>query len=197
MVHLSRCSLHTRGRTGALRPWPRWKGHQRPCGGPRTIQGILFKVSWIPQRVPWVLGFTWIVECKPSASAFAGVLEGLLNPQLLERWNEYWRLELSIYVTTRLISKDSNGKFWKLEPCEGEPARVSGTFAPAFYLGTIGVSRKVSTTNINLPPTTEGTMFVVSRAVAEANRGRKDLMFPGPQYFTDDGVKYCVGLEIC
>lgn len=93
--------------------------------------------------------------------------------------------------------KDSNGKFWKLEPCEGEPARVSGTFAPAFYLGTIGVSRKVSTTNINLPPTTEGTMFVVSRAVAEANRGRKDLMFPGPQYFTDDGVKYCVGLEIC
>lgn len=96
-----------------------------------------------------------------------------------------------------VVIKDSNGKFWKLEACEGEPARVQNTFAAAFYLGTIGVSQKISSVNVNLPPTTEGTMYIVSRAVADANRGRKDLMFPGPQYFTDDGVKYCVGLEIC
>jgi len=92
--------------------------------------------------------------------------------------------------------KDVNGKLWTLEPVDGEPARITNTFTTAFHLGTIGVSRKVSTVNSNLPPTTDGVMYVVSKAVADANRHRKDLMFPGPQYFTDDGKRFCVGLEI-
>lgn len=91
--------------------------------------------------------------------------------------------------------KDVNGKIWTIHPAQEEPARVNNSFSPAFYLGTIGVNHKVGTANVNLPPTTEGTMYIVSRAVAEANQGRKDLLYPGPQYY-DDGLRFCVGLMI-
>lgn len=93
--------------------------------------------------------------------------------------------------------KDVNGKIWTIHPAADEPARVSNSYTAAFYLGTIGVNRKIGSTNSNLPPTTEGTMYIVSRAVAESNQGRRDLMYPGPQYYTDEGLRFCVGLMVC
>lgn len=92
--------------------------------------------------------------------------------------------------------RDCNGKFFTVPPCEGEPARVQNEYTPVFYLGTIGVQRRIAPITTNLPPTTEGTMFIVSRVVATANRNRKDLLVPGPQFYSDEGVRYCAGLEI-
>lgn len=95
-----------------------------------------------------------------------------------------------------IVIRDCNGKFHTLPACEGEPARVKTDYAPLFYLGTIGVNRQAGTITTNLPPTTENTMYIVSRMVAGANRHRKDLLIPGAQYYSDDGTRYCAGLEI-
>lgn len=91
--------------------------------------------------------------------------------------------------------KDMTGKILKLEPCEGNPARVQSNYTPAFYLGTIGVSRKASTVTTDLPNPTPGTMYVVSKIVAENNKDRRDLLFPGFQYTMASGLRYCICLE--
>lgn len=89
--------------------------------------------------------------------------------------------------------KDANGKLWHLPPCE-EPARVQTDFRAACYLGTIGVFQEVFLENINLPPVTENTMYIVSRQVVAYNPGRKDLLYPGATY-CENGVTFCVGLK--
>lgn len=89
--------------------------------------------------------------------------------------------------------KDANGKLWYLPPCE-EPARVQTDFRAACYLGTIGVFQEVFLENINLPPVTEGTMYIVSRQVVTCNPGRKDLLYPGATY-CENGITFCVGLK--
>lgn len=95
-----------------------------------------------------------------------------------------------------VVIRDCDNKFHTLPACEGEPARVKTDYAPVFYLGTVGVNRKVGSITTSLPPTTEGVMYVVSRMVAEANRHRRDLLFPGAQFYSDEGVRFCAGLEI-
>ena len=92
--------------------------------------------------------------------------------------------------------RDCNGKLHTLPPCQGEPARVRDDYVSVFYLGTISISRRMNAMTTNLPLTTEGVMYVVSRVVAMANRGRKDLLIPGAQVYTDDGIRCCSGLEI-
>ena len=88
---------------------------------------------------------------------------------------------------------DANGKLWYLPPCE-EPARVQTDFRAACYLGTIGVFQEVFLENINLPPVTEGTMYIVSRQVVTYNPARKDLLYPGATY-CENGITFCVGLK--
>lgn len=95
-----------------------------------------------------------------------------------------------------IVIRDCNGKLHTLPPCEGEPARVRDDYMAMFYLGTISVNRRVNAITTNLPPTTENVMYVVSRVVAQANRGCKDLLVPGAQTYTDDGIRCCAGLEI-
>lgn len=90
--------------------------------------------------------------------------------------------------------KDANGKIWELPPAE-EPARVTTTFTASFYLGTIGVFKRNFVGNSNLPPVTEGTMYIVSRQVASYNAGRKDLLIPGATY-SENGLTFCTGLEM-
>lgn len=95
-----------------------------------------------------------------------------------------------------VIIRDCNGKLHILPACEGEPARVQNNYRPLFYLGTIAVNARFNPVTTNLPPTTEGVMYVVSRIVADANRGRKDLLIPGAPSYTDDNTRCCAGLEI-
>lgn len=90
--------------------------------------------------------------------------------------------------------KDANGKLWHLPPNE-TPARVLTDFCPSFYVGAIGVFTRRFIDNIDLPPVTDGTMYIVSRQVATFNPNRRDLMVPGATY-TENGTTYCVGLEI-
>lgn len=90
--------------------------------------------------------------------------------------------------------KDVNGKVWCIKP-EPLPARVETDFKPMFYLGTVGVFKRQYILTTNLPPTTEGVMYIVSRQVASYNIGRKDLLVPS-KTFTEGDVTYCYGLEI-
>lgn len=49
----------------------------------------------------------------------------------------------------------------------------------------------------DLPPYEEGVFWIVSRLVAEAAKGRKDLLVPGPQIKGEDGVVVgCKGLSV-
>lgn len=89
--------------------------------------------------------------------------------------------------------KDANGKLWYL-PLSEKPARVLTDFCAAFYLGTIGVFQEVFRENINLPPVTENTMYIVSRQVVTYNPARKDLLYPGATY-SENGVTFCAGLK--
>lgn len=93
--------------------------------------------------------------------------------------------------------RDFNGKFWDIPPVnEKEPARVISDYQPIIYFGSIAVYRRLVYSTECLPPPTEGTIYIVSRIVAEANRHRKDLLIPGAQGYDANGNKYCSGLEV-
>ena len=90
--------------------------------------------------------------------------------------------------------KDANGVIWTIKP-ENIPARVETDYKPVFYIGAIGISRREFIATNNLPPVTDGTMYIVSRQVAMYNSYRKDLLVPS-KTFEENGITYCCGLEI-
>lgn len=90
--------------------------------------------------------------------------------------------------------KDANGKIWTIKP-ESIPARVDTDFSPVFYIGAIGVFRRSLNGTTNLPPVTDGTMYIVSRQVANYDSDRKDLLVP-TKTWEENGISYCCGLEI-
>lgn len=93
-----------------------------------------------------------------------------------------------------IVIKDANNKFWTIKP-EPIAARVETDFKPMFYIGAIGIFKRDFILTTNLPPVTDGTMYIVSRQVASFNMNRKDLLVP-TKMWEENGVSFCCGLEI-
>lgn len=83
----------------------------------------------------------------------------------------------------------------RYEP-EETPARVSSETVHMGDLNGIPVTQTIFGEVTGLPPEEENTWYIVSRMVAEAAKGRVDLLVPGLQVRDDDGrVIGCQSLD--
>nr|DAD92850.1 MAG TPA: hypothetical protein [Siphoviridae sp. cthSp75] len=62
-------------------------------------------------------------------------MEGLLNPQLLERWNEYWKSRLLIYATTRLTSRILTASFGSWSRAKANQRELTTCLSQHFIWG--------------------------------------------------------------
>lgn len=75
--------------------------------------------------------------------------------------------------------------------------RCTQTEAHVASINGIAVTKQVFGEVINLPEAQPGVFLVVSRLVASAAKGRKDLLVPGPMIRGEDGRPCgCRGLSI-
>ena len=75
--------------------------------------------------------------------------------------------------------------------------RCTQTEAHVASINGIAVTKQVFGEVINLPEAQPGVFLVVSRLVASAAKGRKDLLVPGPMVRGEDGRPCgCRGLSI-
>lgn len=75
--------------------------------------------------------------------------------------------------------------------------RCTQTEAHVASINGIAVTKQVFGEVINLPEAQPGVFLVVSRLVASAAKGRKDLLVPGPMIRGEDGRPCgCRGLSV-
>lgn len=75
--------------------------------------------------------------------------------------------------------------------------RCTQTEAHVASINGIAVTKQVFGEVINLPEAQPGVFMVVSRLVASAAKGRKDLLVPGPMIRGEDGRPCgCRGLSV-
>lgn len=75
--------------------------------------------------------------------------------------------------------------------------RCTQTEAHVTSINGIAVTKQVFGEVINLPEAQPGVFLVVSRLVASAAKGRKDLLVPGPMIRGEDGRPCgCRGLSV-
>lgn len=72
-------------------------------------------------------------------------------------------------------------------PPSGEVARVAATFTPAGEAGGVQLFRRTFGEVAGLPAPQDGVLFIVSALVADAAKGRTDLVSPGELVRNADG----------
>lgn len=82
-------------------------------------------------------------------------------------------------------------------PASGIIPRCSQSEEKIMSLEGIAITRQTFGDAVNLPPETPGVFLVVSRMVAAAVPGRKDLLVPGPLVRDENGQPCgCRGLSV-
>ena len=77
------------------------------------------------------------------------------------------------------------------------PARVQNSLETIFKLGELDICKRTTPCTVNLPPSREGYLYIVSRQVAQANPNRHDLLVPcGLVKDAIGEVEFCTGLEV-
>lgn len=90
----------------------------------------------------------------------------------------------------------ADGTFLNLPKCD-TPARCSVSLQNVAGINGIAVNRQSFGEVQNLPPEEPDTYFLVSLVVAQAAKGRSDLVSPGGAIRNADGVQVgCDGLSI-
>lgn len=102
-----------------------------------------------------------------------------------------------VNLTPHAVTVFSGGKQLVFPPV-ATPARVEMTRQPAGQVNSIPVVRVLVGEVVNLPEPDEGTMFVVSRVVAEACPSRHDLLVTDGAVRDQQGsVVGCTGFAAC